>query len=123
MPDDERVPPTVEAALAQIQGSIDAGFERINGQLALLMQRADQTDRGVEALTKAKADLDTRVRVIETTMASRERVDAVESRFDGVVTKDEVDQKQRRTIGWVSVIVSVAALLASAAFSLANTLA
>ncbi|MFE7118679.1 hypothetical protein ACFU99_25000 [Streptomyces sp. NPDC057654] len=45
MPDGE-----VALALAELRNTLEVGFARIDGQLALLVQRSDQTDKAVEEL-------------------------------------------------------------------------
>ncbi|RPE27269.1 hypothetical protein [Kitasatospora cineracea] len=49
---------TVALELAELRRSVDVGFARTDGQLNLLLQRADQTDARV-------ADLDKRVDSLE----------------------------------------------------------
>ena len=39
--------PSVEVRLAELQGSVNAGFATVKGDLGLLLQRADQTDRAL----------------------------------------------------------------------------
>lgn len=38
----------VAVELERIRGTVEAGFARVDGQLALLVQRGDQTDRRLE---------------------------------------------------------------------------
>ena len=45
MPDSE-----VALALLELRKTLDVGFARIDGQLALLVQRSDQTDKALEEL-------------------------------------------------------------------------
>ena len=40
----------VALALAELRSALEVGFARIDGQLALLVQRSDQTDKAVEEL-------------------------------------------------------------------------
>ncbi|WP_282792096.1 hypothetical protein [Streptomyces sp. CC224B] len=47
--------PTVAVELEKIRGELAAGFARVDGSLALLVQRGDQTDR---ALADHEARLD-----------------------------------------------------------------
>ena len=72
MGDDERVPATVEAALARIEGSLGAGFAELRGQIALVLQRADQSDARLRELADTVAAHEGRIRVQETTAATRE---------------------------------------------------
>ena len=50
----------VALALAELRQALEVGFARIDGQLALLVQRSDQTD-------KALAELEERVAALEKT--------------------------------------------------------
>ncbi|MET9291137.1 hypothetical protein [Streptomyces sp. NPDC003077] len=52
--------PTSEVALEleRLRGAVEAGFARVDGALALLVQRSDQTDRQL-------ADLDARLDAVE----------------------------------------------------------
>ncbi|WLW55263.1 hypothetical protein [Streptomyces sp. YU58] len=50
----------VALALAELRQALEVGFARIDGQLALLVQRSDQTDKALE-------DLEERVSVLEKT--------------------------------------------------------
>ncbi|GGT31940.1 hypothetical protein [Streptomyces purpureus] len=38
-------PVTVALELERLRGTLEAGFARVDGQLALLVQRSDQTDK------------------------------------------------------------------------------
>jgi len=40
----------VALALAELRATVEVGFARIDGQLALLVQRSDQTDKALEEL-------------------------------------------------------------------------
>ncbi|MEU3355283.1 hypothetical protein [Streptomyces sp. NPDC037389] len=55
-------PPSDAAAVAleleRLRGAVEAGFARVDGALALLVQRSDQSDRRL-------ADLGTRVNALE----------------------------------------------------------
>ncbi|MFF3337801.1 hypothetical protein [Streptomyces flavidovirens] len=48
----------VALALAELRQALEVGFARIDGRLALLVQRSDQTDKAVE-------DLEERVSALE----------------------------------------------------------
>ncbi|ORT60566.1 hypothetical protein [Streptomyces sp. CB03238] len=50
----------VALALAELRQALEVGFARIDGQLALLVQRSDQTDKALE-------DLEERVSTLEKT--------------------------------------------------------
>jgi hypothetical protein len=49
-------PPEVALELERLRRSVDVGFTRVDGSLALLVQRSDQTDK---ALADHEARLDT----------------------------------------------------------------
>lgn len=51
-------PSDVALELERLRGTMEAGFARVDGALALLVQRSDQTDRHL-------ADLDTRLDAVE----------------------------------------------------------
>jgi hypothetical protein len=53
MPDGE-----IALALAELRRALEVGLARIDGQLALLVQRSDQTDKAIE-------ELETRVTALE----------------------------------------------------------
>ncbi|MER7725526.1 hypothetical protein [Streptomyces sp. NPDC096323] len=53
---DPNNPVVVALELERLRGSLEAGFARADGQLALLVQRSDQTD---EQLADHEARLDT----------------------------------------------------------------
>lgn len=48
----------VALALAELRSALEVGLARIDGQLALLVQRSDQTDKALE-------DLEARVTLLE----------------------------------------------------------
>jgi hypothetical protein len=50
----------IALALAELRQALEVGFARIDGQLALLVQRSDQTDKALE-------DLEERVSALEKT--------------------------------------------------------
>ncbi|WP_425834209.1 hypothetical protein [Streptomyces fractus] len=41
----------VALALAELRSTLEVGFARMDGQLAVVVQRSDQTDKAVEDLT------------------------------------------------------------------------
>ncbi|MEU6946732.1 hypothetical protein [Streptomyces sp. NPDC046332] len=51
-------PVTVAIELERMRGTLEAGFARVDGSLALLVQRSDQTD-------KQLADMETRLDALE----------------------------------------------------------
>ncbi|NUK18292.1 hypothetical protein [Streptomyces lunaelactis] len=48
----------VALALAELRSALEVGLARIDGQLALLVQRSDQTDKAVEDLEGRVASLE-----------------------------------------------------------------
>ncbi|WP_432190836.1 hypothetical protein [Streptomyces sp. bgisy027] len=48
----------VALALAELRQTLEVGFARIDGQLALLVQRSDQTDKALEELEQRVAALE-----------------------------------------------------------------
>ncbi len=48
----------VALALAELRATMEVGFARIDGQLALLVQRSDQTDKALEELEERVSALE-----------------------------------------------------------------
>lgn len=48
----------VALALAELRSALEVGFARMDGQLALLVQRSDQTDKELEELEARVAALE-----------------------------------------------------------------
>ncbi|MFE3636096.1 hypothetical protein [Streptomyces sp. NPDC059168] len=48
----------VALALAELRSALEVGFARIDGQLALLVQRSDQTDKALEELEERVSALE-----------------------------------------------------------------
>ncbi|MFC4869346.1 hypothetical protein [Streptomonospora arabica] len=88
----------------------------------LVLQRADQTDERFKEQARILTDYDSRLRTVESTMATQECVRELDARFDGTVTKEEMAQRQSRTRWLVGLMVSVAAIAASVAIGLINVL-
>lgn len=117
MGDDERVPATVEAALARIEGSLGAGFAELRGQIALVLQRADQSDARLRELADTVAAHEGRIRVQETTAATREDLKALDTRVDAAVTHEQMDGRFRRTTTILSLVLVVVGIVAGAGTS------
>jgi hypothetical protein len=115
--DDERVPATVEAALARIEGSLGAGFAELRGQIALVLQRADQSDARLRELADTVAAHEGRIRVQETTAATREDLKALDTRVDAAVTHEQMDGRFRRTTTILSLVLVVVGIVAGAGTS------
>ncbi|MER8002089.1 hypothetical protein [Streptomyces sp. NPDC095613] len=48
----------VALALAELRAALEVGLARIDGQLALLVQRSDQTDKAIEELEQRVSALE-----------------------------------------------------------------
>ncbi|WP_405803427.1 hypothetical protein [Streptomyces sp. NBC_01187] len=48
----------VALALAELRNALEVGLARIDGQLALLVQRSDQTDKAMEELEERVSSLE-----------------------------------------------------------------
>ena len=48
----------IALALAELRSALEVGLARIDGQLALLVQRSDQTDKALEELEERVAALE-----------------------------------------------------------------
>ncbi|MFJ1994243.1 hypothetical protein [Streptomyces asiaticus] len=48
----------IAVALAELRSALEVGLARIDGQLALLVQRSDQTDKALEELEERVAALE-----------------------------------------------------------------
>lgn len=48
----------IALALAELRSALEVGLARIDGQLALLVQRSDQTDKAIEDLGERVASLE-----------------------------------------------------------------
>ncbi|NEW72584.1 hypothetical protein [Streptomyces rhizosphaericus] len=48
----------IALALAELRSALEVGLARIDGQLALLVQRSDQTDKALEVLEERVAALE-----------------------------------------------------------------
>ncbi|MEV5712219.1 hypothetical protein [Actinoallomurus sp. NPDC052274] len=102
----------LELALSEMRRSMDVGLAQIQGDLRLLLQRADQTDRRAEQHATRLDALEGRVRDIEQSAVAETVVDAVESRVlkleQTSVTKTDLDDRTKRIIAILSVIIAAA---------------
>lgn len=119
----EKVPAAVEAALARIEGMINSGFERIGGQVNLVLQRADQTDARLQEITAKVADHDIRLRDQEIRAATRDDVKALDEKVDSAVTHDELDGRFRRTTAIMTIVVAIVGIVVSSGVALLIALA
>ncbi|MEU7894119.1 hypothetical protein AB0B45_14785 [Nonomuraea sp. NPDC049152] len=88
-------PLTVTLALAELRGLVELGFERVNGQNALILQRLDHVDG-------RHAELAKRVEQLET------RADAVERE---AVTRAQLSDRTKQIIAVASVLVTIAGVV------------
>lgn len=105
----EDIPPGVDAALTRLQASVDRGFgdlrmeiTGVRGSLDLLTHRASQQDARDEAHERRAGELDARMRTVEAS----------------AVTREEMERQHRRTLGWVSLIVTVLGIVVAPGASL-----
>lgn len=83
--------PSVELALAELTRKIDVGFAKVDGQLALLIQRTQAMEARADGQDAALSTLDDRVDKVEATS----------------VTRAEMDERAKRTLQVVAIIVAV----------------
>lgn len=81
--------------LALLKGELMLSLTRIEGQLALLIQRQDQQDRRADAHDTRLATLDTRLDLVERTQ----------------VTRADMDERSRRTVAWMGVVMAIVSVL------------
>lgn len=94
--------PTVELALSELRRSVDVGLAQIQGQLALLLQRAEQADRRADQQDARMKELD-------------ERLGKVES---DRVTRADLDERSRRTLTVLGLLLMAASIIVAAGVSL-----
>lgn len=103
----------LELAILGMRGSVDVRLTEITGALALLNQRSEAADRRADEREKAHEERMTELAKRITTVD--ERLDIVERT---AVTKTDLDNKGKRTVSVVAVIVSVAGLIITTIFGL-----
>lgn len=89
-------PAAVAVALAELRGTMETGFARVDGQLALLVQRGDQNERRLD-------DLDRRLDAVERGETPRQQHD--EARLSAL----EAGRWPVRTIGALSGVAAAGA--------------
>lgn len=100
---------SVAVALAELKGAMETGFATVNGHLALLAQRGDQTDQQIAALGQRLDEHDARLDAVERGETERQKVSA--ARLDKV----EQDAAARRwPVQSVTALVAVGGLALSA---------
>ncbi|MFC4565030.1 hypothetical protein ACFO4E_24505 [Nocardiopsis mangrovi] len=109
MGSDDQLSDRVQLAILGLQGSVNEGFANVRtdfaatrGQLDVILQRLDQQDRRVDGQAEQLAALDS-------------RVDALE-RF--AVTRDDLARRQAGSARTIGIVVSILALVVSAAVSI-----
>ncbi|TDD90766.1 hypothetical protein [Actinomadura rubrisoli] len=86
-------------ALSEFRREVGVSLAELRGDVRLVLQRGEQSERRLDDLARQVAKLD-------------ERVDLVER---DQVTKPQLDERSRRTIAILALIVTIAAALASTA--------
>lgn len=77
--------PTVELLLANLQKSLEVGMTKIQGDVALVLQRLDQSDARHAELVKRVEDLEKSQREAATTVVTREDQAQRWTRVAGVI--------------------------------------
>ncbi|MGW8988729.1 hypothetical protein ACWGRF_02140 [Streptomyces zhihengii] len=95
-------------ALAELKGAMETGFATVNGSLALLAQRGDQTDQQIAALGGRLDDHDARLDTIERGETDRQK--ALAARVDRVEQEAAV---RRWPLQSVTAVAAVGALALS----------
>lgn len=99
----------VELLLAHLQKSVEVGMTKIHGDLALVLQRLDQSDA-------RHAELVRRVDSERTELMAR--IDELEDRQrhaeTGVVTKEDAAQRWTRVVGVIGLMVTAVGILVAA---------
>lgn len=85
----------IDAVLAEFRRMTEVSLTRIEGQLALLIQRQDQQDRRADAHDSRLAALDTRLDLVERTQ----------------VTRSDMEERSRRTVAWMGVVMAIVSVL------------
>jgi hypothetical protein len=85
----------IDAVLAEFRRMTEVSLTRIEGQLALLIQRQDQQDRRADAHDTRLAALDTRLDLVERTQ----------------VTRSDMEERSRRTVAWMGVVMAIVSVL------------
>jgi hypothetical protein len=97
---------TVQLGILNLQNSVDVGFARVEGQLALVIQRADQTDKLLTEHAEQIAAIDTRLDVVERS----------------AVTREDMEKRQAASARTVGIVVSILALITSSGVAILTSL-
>lgn len=92
----------VELAILELRKSVEVGFAKVDGQLALVLQRTEQAERRADQHDRAIEELEDRMAAVE-----RDQV-----------TRAEMDERARRTLMILGLILTAAAIVVAAGVSL-----
>lgn len=81
--------------LALLKSELMLSLTRIEGQLALLIQRQDQQDRRADAHDTRLSTLDSRLDVVERNQ----------------VTRADMEERSRRTVAWMGLVMATVSIL------------
>lgn len=104
----------LELAITELRGSMDAGMARIEGSLALLVQRAEHADQRAAAQDADLRRLDARQDELERVAITRADLDTAVAGMRDLVAEHraQLDEAARRKLMvWTIVVAVVAALL------------
>ncbi|MFG2837018.1 hypothetical protein ACGFYE_18685 [Streptomyces zaomyceticus] len=102
----------VAVELEKLRGTLEAGFARVDGSLALLVQRSDQTDRQLSEQRDALKHVEERVDGAE---ANIKVLDAASAAQAAKSTAQEIRLSAVEKLGWTALGVG---LVGSAAASI-----
>ena len=85
----------IDAVVAEFRRMTEVSLTRIEGQLALLLQRQDQQDRRADQHDTRLVSLDARLDQVERTQ----------------VTREDLEKRSGKTLAWMGVIVAVVSIL------------
>ena len=94
--------PSMELALSELRRSVDVGLAKLEGQLALLLQRSEQAEHRADQQGKEIDDLWGRLGKLER----------------DAVTRSDIDGRTQRFLMMLGIIVAVISVVCSTATSL-----
>jgi hypothetical protein len=89
---------SMELAIADLTRQVQVGFAKVDGQLAVLLQRTEAMERRADQQARAIEDLQDRLGKVER----------------DAVTRGDLDRRSGRTIALLSVVVAAVGVLSSA---------
>ncbi|MEV4159015.1 hypothetical protein [Nonomuraea dietziae] len=99
-------PGGVDVALAALRGIVETGFARLDGQIALVIQRLDHVDaRHADLVRRVEED---RATAAAGTRAVEERLDALERQ---TVTRADLAERDRRQLTIIGLMFAGATAL------------